>query len=274
MIILRHWSIESLNLFDDVAGNAVWRTKIDGRGDVTLSPGGTYCFLPIGGKAVLCETMTGKAVGRIDGVPQQKFRFSPDGKRFATCNVQGIALGDTATGKWDTPFFVLESSNTQQFFWLDDRYILTDNGWVLADSAPVSIVLKIEEAKEDTASYTAGGAFPFSPVPRPSLPLRGQGGGVEVKFQPERYCLSIMQGEKEIWGKNYLTRPPSQLPLDVVKDSSLQEVIDKEMEQLHYKEWLDNVNIPKTIAQKQEGKRTSKVTENGIEEVSVQTAGR
>ena len=353
----------TLILLNVDTGKAIWKTKVDGRNETTLSPGRKYCFIPTGGKAILCETMTGKAVGSVSNVPSQKMRFSPDGKRFATCNEQGITLGDAATGKLDTPFFVSESSRTQQFFWVDDRYLLlggnlidaarkitvwtytglqsnfklvdgycwytfgssrqgiyltaviiphfdmsvlgistdnetdlalkqgsevavvledsiakdrgevrksiekkiADNGWKISDTAAVSIVLKIKEEKEDTTSYTAGGTFPFSPIPRPMSRMQMQGSGVEVKFQPERYCLSIMQGEKEIWGKNHLTRPPSQLPLDVVKDSSLQEVIDKEMELLNYKEWLDSLNIPKAIARKQESKGTSRVTENGIE---------
>ena len=351
-------------------GEAIWRVRTERHSDIALSSGRKYCFLLINGSAMLCETMTGKAVGSISDARLLKFRFSLDGKRFVACNDQGILLGDTATGKTEIPFYV--SSNitpTQQhLFWLDDRYLffggdvvdtkskttvwtytglqsfgllpgvklvdgrcwclfdkmrqgafmtaitiphknmsaeelpadgtaelaiqqgsevsvvledsiakdrgdvrksietkITDNGWKISDSAAISIVLKIKEEKEDTTAYTASSSpFPFSPIPRPIPRMQG-GGGVEVKFQPERYCLSIMQGEKEIWSKDHLTRPPSQLPLDVVKDSSLQEVIDKEMEQLNYKEWLEKQMIPKTIARKQESKGTSKVSENGIE---------
>ena len=352
----------TLILLNVDTGKAIWRTKIEGRGDVALSPGGKYCFLPIGSRAVLCETITGKAVGSVHDVQQQKFRFSPDGKRFATCNEQGIFLGDTATGKLDTPFFVSGNSKAQQFFWLDDRYLffagdmvdtasktvvwsyaglqnnvklvggycwcafgssrqgfyltavtiphtdmsaldipaggeaelalqqgsevsvvledsiakdrgevrksiekrIATNGWKISDTATISIILKIEEEKADKAEYTTSNRpFPLPPIPRPTL--RGQGGGVEVEFQPERYRLLIMQGEKEIWSVNHLTSPPQRLPLDVVKDASLQEVVDKAMEEKNYKEWLDKVNIPKTIARKLEGKGVSKVTENGIE---------
>jgi hypothetical protein len=44
------------------------------------------------------------------------------------------------------------------------------------------------------------------------------------------------------------------------------------MEDQSYQKWLDGVLIPRTIARKQEGKGTSKVTENGIEEVASKEA--
>jgi len=343
---------------------ALWRTRSESRSDVALSPGGKYFFLVVGNRAILYETMTGKVIGEISDAQNQKFRFSPNGKRFATSNEQGIILGDTATGTLDVPFYVPGSSQKQHFFWLDDRYLfyggdvvdtasktvvwsytglsdnvklvggyswglfnrfreglfltpltiphagmsiknvpadkdaelvlkpgvnvtlvledsiskdrkevqenitkkITANGWVISDSAPIRIVLKIEEEKADKADYTVSrgpGVLP-RPIPRLS-PFREE--GIPIEFQPERYHLSIFQGDATIWSKTHLTSPPSRLPLDVVKDDSLQEVVDKAMEEQSYKKWLDEVLIPQTVSRPQKDKGESRVTENGIEEI-------
>jgi hypothetical protein len=353
-------------------GKAVWRTSVDKMGDIALSPGRKYCVLPVGTRAVLYETMTGKVVGGIDRAQSQKIRFSPDGKRFASCNAQGIILGDATTGTADTPFFVSDNSKLQQLFlWLDNRFLLfgndvvdtasktvvwnyaglqdntgiqnnvklidgycwcmfnrsgdsylvpltiphakmmsqafladgtvdlaltkgsevslvlessigedkqeeirksiekkiTANGWVIADNAPVSIVLKIEEEKADKAEYTTSRG-PFPPIPRP-VPSILRSGGTEIEFKPERYRLLIMQGETELWSAFFLTKPPQWVKLDEIKDSSLQGVVDKAMEDQSYPKWLDGLLIPRTFAKKHaEGKGTSRVTENGIEEVA------
>ena len=347
-------------------GTAIWQRQVESRGAITLSPGGKYCFLPIGNRTVLCETMTGKSVGAVDNAPTQKC-FSPDGKRFAMRNTQGIILGDVTTGAVDAPFFVESGSSLEQLlFWLDDRHlfyggeivdtvsksvvwtytglgdnvklaggytwcffsrssrdgmflapvtipharvtardisedsesglalkpgaevalVLEDsiekdrteiresiekkvvaNDWKIVPAAPVSIILKIEKEEADKVHYTAGR---WSPLPRVPMPSRIFGGsGVPIEFQPERFSLSIMQGNTAIWSKDHKTTPPDRLPLDVIQNESLQEVVDKAMEEQSFQKWLDDVMIPRTISRPQEGKGTSRVTENGIEEVSL-----
>jgi len=360
----------TLILLDIDTGKAVWRTRTVSRGDIALSPGGKYCFLPVGSTTVLWETLTGKAIGAVDE-QNQKFRFSPSGKRFATCSAQGIILGDTTTGAREVPFFVPGSSMGQRLLWLDERFLLlggslvdtaskaivwhyiglgdnvklvggyswcamdlirdgtalvpltlphatmkagrmtassdeivlkpgvsvsvtiddsvaqerkeiresiekkiADNGWVLADDAPITIALSLTaEGKTDTVEYGVSrsiGPVSLPPVPRFRSPLDGK--GVEVEFKPERYDIKILEkkGDKELWSATKTTSPPSRLPLDVVKADSLQEVVDKAMEANSYKEWIDKVFIPKTISRPQTGKGESRVTENGIVDVSQQ----
>ncbi|MDR0328084.1 MAG: hypothetical protein LBI05_07310 [Planctomycetaceae bacterium] len=353
----------TLILLNIKTGEALWQTLVEGRGDVALSPGKKYCVLPVGSKAILRETMSGKTVGSVDNVKSQKFQFSPDGKHFATCSMQGIMIGDTATGTLDIPFFVSGSSNLVNFFWLDDRFLffggdivdttnkatvwtytglrdnvtfaggycwsffgttrlgsflcpltiphakmtpqtipadaaefalkqdtevtlvleesiekereeiqkciekkIADNGWVLADAAPVSIVLKIETEETDEVKYTTSRSpLPIPGPPRPIPTMFGQG-GTAVEFQPERYLLTIMQADRELWKQSKLTQPPQWIKLDEIKDASLQEVVDQSKEQQSYQKWLDGMNIPKTIARLQD-KGATRVTENGFEEI-------
>ena len=352
----------TLILLNIDTGTAIWRMKIEPSGGIELSPGGKYCFLPVGDMTILYETMTGTPIGGAD-IARAQFRFSPDGKRFVTSNAQGIILGDATAGAIDAPFFVSGNSNLQHVFWLDNRYLFTngtvidttskgvvwnylglghniklaggyawclfskaregsylapltiphagmilpgivedsdaalvlksgaavslvlddsivkerkeiresiekkvaDNGWVLADTAPVTITLSMKEEKADTTEY---GVSRGLPVPRPRIRSPLDGPGIEVKFQPERFDLNIAEKEgKEIWSSTHTTKPPSQLPLNVIQEDSLQEVVDKAMEANSYKEWLDKVFIPKTISRPQDGKGESRVTENGIVDV-------
>jgi WD40 repeat protein len=366
-IFVQSDSSGTLILMNVNTGEAIWRMKVEPRGDIALSPGGKYCFVSIDNRAILCETMTGKVVGSVDNARSQKFRFSPDGKRFATCTGQGIILGDMATGAVETAFFVPNSASGSSCIWLDNRYLwlqdgnvvdtvnktavwsytglqkdikfvngywwgcpsghfrvdaflipltlphakmtakeipadgnaefvlkqgaevsvvfdssidknreeiqksiekrIADNGWVLVDGAPVSLVLKVEEEKADKVGYTTARG-PLPPIPRPIMSPLNQG-GTTVEFKPERYHLSIMLGKKEIWSKSHLTTPPQRIKLDEIKDDSLQEVVDKAMEAQSYYEWLDKLFIPRTMARPWEGKGTSRITENGIEEVQV-----
>ena len=370
-------------------GEAIWRMRIETSGNIGLSPGGKYCFLPVGDLTILYETMTGNPIGGVDNAKAQ-FRFSPDGKRFVTSSTQGIILGDATTGEVGVPFFVPGSSNLQHVVWLDNRFLLSgsgtnntivvngnvvgsgsaganvidttsksvvwtydglgsniklaggyawclfnrgsregsyltpltlphagmilpgiseeseaalllksganvslvlddsidkeradireamekkiaDNGWVLADAAPVTITLSMKEEKETSAEYGVSRSIGPPGIPRPTMPFRSplDGPGIEVKFQPERYDLKITEreGGKELWSATMTTKPPSQLPLNVVQDDSLQEVIDKAMDAQSYKEWIEKVFIPRTISRPLAGKGTSRVTENGIVEV-------
>jgi len=121
-------------------GEAVWRTRIEGRGDIALSPGRKYLFLPIGNRAVLLETLTGRAVGAVNDAGAQRFRFSPNGKRFATCTEQGIILGDVATGVMDAPFYVPGSARGQEVVWLDDRFLLLRSNGSVIDTESKAVV--------------------------------------------------------------------------------------------------------------------------------------
>ena len=367
----KHLLVQSGNgtliLLDIDTGGAVWRTRIEGRSDIALSPGKKYCFLPIGNSAVLWEILPGRAVGGVDDARLLKFRFSPNGKRFATCSGQGIILGDVATGAVEAPFFVPGCADGKLVIWLDDRYLLhddnvidtasktvvwkyiglrnnvklaggytwcffdrsrqgayllpltiphaammvqdkpvdeeaelalksgvsvslviedsisdereeirkivekkiTDNGWVLADNAPVSITLSMSaEEKSETAEY--GVSRSIGPVPLPRPPIRSplDGRGIEVEFQPERYQIEIKEDNLELWSANRTTTPPQRLPLDVVRDASLQEVVDKAMEEQNYRKWIEGLFIPRTISRPQKGIGESRVTENGIENIS------
>ena len=381
-------------------GEAIWRTRSESNADITLSPGGKYFFVRIGTRAVLHETMTGRPIGAVDRIGLRPIRFSPNGKRFATINAQGIILGNATTGTTEAPFYLPgiskeneqrffqqentiitttpASARTPHFFWLDDRYILfgdnvvdtatktvvwsytglsgnvklaggyswcvfsrnqdvfltplrlphagmvpqdipadpnvnlvlrpgaevsvviedslsenmeandrndreevqkaiekiiTDNDWVLADAAPITIVLNIKEEEAGKVEYVGGQARPFG-LPGPPMPPRPlspispfqRQDGIPIDYQPERLQLTIMYEGKELWSIDYLTRPPERLPLGVIQDASLQEVVDKAMADQSFPKWLEQVRIPRTISRQQEGKGTSRVTENGIEE--------
>jgi len=94
------------------------------------------------------------------------------------------------------------------------------------------------------------------------------GKGVEVEFKSERYEIKITDGEgdKEFWSAKKTTTPPQRLPLDAVKEDSLQEVVDKAMEEQSYRKWIDEIFIPKTISHSSDGGQ-SRVTEDGIVDV-------
>ena len=348
-------------------GEAIWQTRLEGRGDIALSPGGKYCFFTIGNRAVLLETLTGRAIGSIDDMRNQRFRFSPNGERFATSNEQGIILGDATTGTLEAPFFVPGSARGTYLHWLDDRFLLLgnnvvdtasktvvwtytglqnnvqfvggyswcmidrtrqgsflipltlphatmmarempatgdanlvltagvrvalviedsvsedreeiraimenkidDNGWVLVNDAPITITLSmIAEEKTETTEY--GVSRTIGPVPLPRPPIRSplDGRGVEVEFQPERYHIGITEDRSELWSASRTTRPPQRIALDEIRDASLQEVVDRAMEEHSYKEWIEGVLIPRTISRPQPGRGESRVTENGIEDVA------
>ena len=124
------------------SGEAIWRRQIESRDAITLSPGGKYCFLPMDNRAVLCETMTGKSVGAVNGggAISQAFRFSPDGKRLvALNNTQGIILGDATTGTVEAPFFVERRAPQElSLFWLDNQYLFY--GGEIIDTASKRVI--------------------------------------------------------------------------------------------------------------------------------------
>ena len=52
------------------------------------------------GKLVLCDTLTGKELRRVDIPPSPSLVFAPDGKTLATTDRKGaLYLWETATGK-------------------------------------------------------------------------------------------------------------------------------------------------------------------------------
>jgi hypothetical protein len=139
------------------------------------------------------------------------------------------------------------------------------NGWKLTNNAPISVSLKIKKEEEDTVEYSVGRARPV-PMPPRLVPSPFHSEGMPIEFQAERFTLSITQGDTTIWSKTHQTSPPSRLPVNVVQDASLQEVVDRAMEEQSYTKWLDSVTIPQHISRQGE-KGMSRVTENGIENV-------
>jgi len=138
-----------------------------------------------------------------------------------------------------------------------------DNGWKLANDAPVSVTLKVVTESEETTEYGVSRSPIPIPIPVPRLRMFGEK-GVEVKFTPQKYLIEVREGDKLVWTLSHTERPPWRMPLDVVQDKSLQEVVDQAMAKAEYKDWFLKARIPKTIPNPDKT-GSSRLTENGVQ---------
>ena len=130
---------------------------------------------------------------------------------------------------------------------------MQENGLKLADNAQVSLFLNVSEEKENSVQYQAG-RFPMF------LP---HGGGTEIKYRPKKYSCQYRQGNETLWETGTTTHPPQSISTDDIKNSSLQSIVDNEMNKQHYKQWFLDLNLPARIP-KQTGLGTSVLGEAGI----------
>ncbi len=134
------------------------------------------------------------------------------------------------------------------------------NGWVLAEDAPISVVLKVEEEKPKTTEYVAGS--PFRPAPL------FRGGGTEIEFKPTKYSIAVQKGDEMLWGQYYITTPPQHVSLDQIKDTSLQEIVKESLEEQKYQKWFAETEFPKKITLPPDRNKTSLVSEKGIDDTA------
>lgn len=122
-----------LVLVDINTGRAVWRLRPDSMVEktLTLSPNARY-FLIKAEKAVhLIETASGKTVGTLEGIGKfenEKYSFSPNGRKIASCGDTMIRIWDATTGKPEEAFVVggAYSSSSVNFSWVGDQYLMVD----------------------------------------------------------------------------------------------------------------------------------------------------
>ena len=110
---------------------------------------------------------------------------------------------------------------------------LQDNGLTLDANASVIFLLKVTQEGEKTVTYTTG-----------SFGMRR--GGTEVKFRSEKYQLLLQQGDKTLWSRMNVTGPPD-VSLDEVANASLQDVVNKKVQERQSKDWFLRLDIPKKI---------------------------
>ncbi len=151
---------------------------------------------------------------------------------------------------------------------VDDREKIQDNlkkkfeanGWVLAEDAPISVVLKVEEEKPKTTEYVTGSPFRLSPIFR--------GGGTEIEFKPMKYSIAVQKGDEMLWGQYYITTPPQHVSLDQIKDTSLQEIVKESLEEQKYQKWFEETEFPKKITLPPDRNKASLVSEKGIDDAA------
>ena len=128
---------------------------------------------------------------------------------------------------------------------------LKANGLEISPNAPISVVCKVSKEKQETTSYGVG----FGMISR---------GGTDVTYTPEKYSIDFQQNNKSLWGKVNITRPPHNISIEQIQNSSLQEVVNREMAKNEYRSWFVDLNIPNKIPRNDLG--MSMLTENGVED--------
>jgi WD40 repeat protein len=113
------------------------------------------------------------------------------------------------------------------------------NGFILRGDAETVLLLKVTKDKPEKVSYVTGRGF------LPPSPLRG--GGTEISYTPNKYWITIQKGNKTLWEQTETQRPPSNISLDEMAKSSLQDIVNREMNKPGYKEWFLKADIPKKV---------------------------
>lgn len=137
--------------------------------------------------------------------------------------------------------------------------ILTENGLVIKEDAPIKVLLRVTQEKEVTSSYSVGHRF---------APPMMRGGGTEIRYQPCKFSIEFNQNGKTLWSTSRTTSSPSNISLEEVQGNSIQAIVDKAMANANsaYKDWFLNVKIPKKIPNMERAGR-SRVTESGIQDM-------
>lgn len=119
-------------------GEVIWKISDAGTDKAVFSAGRKYCLLPNHRGAILLETMSGKAVGKLDRSNSMMFRFgfSPDGKTIAALGNDGVQLWNATTGEMDEPFYIGDGFGN--ILWPNNRFLLV--GGRLIDIRSKSLV--------------------------------------------------------------------------------------------------------------------------------------
>ena len=113
---------------------------------------------------------------------------------------------------------------------------LRANELILSNDAPVTFLLKVTQEGGKTVTYTTE-RFPM---------MMNRGGGTEVKYREDKYQLLVQQGSQTLWSRMTVEGPPD-VSLDEIANTSLQAVVDRKIQERHYKDWYLNLRIPKKI---------------------------
>lgn len=119
-------------------GKVVWKISDTGTDKAVFSAGKKYCLLPRHNGTILLETVSGKAIGKLDRSDSMLFRFafSPDGKTIAALGNNCLQLWNATTGEMDEPFYIGESFG--KLLWANNRFLLV--GGRLVDIRSKSLV--------------------------------------------------------------------------------------------------------------------------------------
>ncbi|MCL2346816.1 MAG: hypothetical protein FWC50_01005, partial [Planctomycetaceae bacterium] len=81
-------------------------------------------------------------------------------------------------------------------------------------------------------------------------------------YREDKYQLLVQQGDQTLWSRINVMGPPD-VSLDEIANSSLQAIVDKKVQERHYKDWFLNVKIPKKIP------RTDKIGKSTLSELGL-----
>ncbi|MCL2304758.1 MAG: SHD1 domain-containing protein [Planctomycetaceae bacterium] len=123
--------------------------------------------------------------------------------------------------------------------------VFRENGWKLANNAPVTVMLKATVEPEETAAYIGRGS-----------------GLVTVTFRPRKFMVEIQADNKTVWAQHARVAP---ILIEHQANMSVQEAVNKWIADADYKEWLLSVKFPKSITDPNKI-GFSRLTGSGIEE--------
>ena len=113
-------------------GKALWRLKLGfgSEKSLTLSPGGKYFLVNTGNAVLLIETAAGKTIGTLEGAGKfggEKYAFSPDGQKIASCGDEMIRIWDATTGELEEAFFINGANVFSKFAWVTHQHLFVEN---------------------------------------------------------------------------------------------------------------------------------------------------
>ena len=228
---------------------AIWSysgsNMVDGMPAHSVSFGGYYWYLTATRWWVGVELPHGKALQAAEQSGGQKFHIQP-GVEVA------LEIDSSVTNRHNE----IRSKMEQ---------MLKDNELVLKSEAPITLRLKVTQEKEVTTTYGVQRGF-LPPIPRPmGMGFRGIGGGVEVKYTPQKFSIEFVRGGKVLWSQTKITSSPDSFPLDVIKDESLQGAVNEAMAKIDHADWFLGVKIPKRVPDAESIGRST-LGDNGIQD--------
>lgn len=109
------------------SGKVLWKMSLNFVSPATFSPGRRFCLISDSAGTMLLESLTGKAVGRLDGAGGRigRFDFSPDGKWIASYGPDGVMIWDATTGEImeGAPFYIGAVKNPS-VTWVAGQFVL------------------------------------------------------------------------------------------------------------------------------------------------------